>query len=125
MKKILFIICLLFSIMIISGCELNGLEDKIKKYVNAKVECTTTNQYKEKYGFGYYIEGSCTNKDEKDIEILEIEYECFDKDNNLIKSVYEDKEGMKKEETWEFNISILSSDSKDIDHCEYKDSLAW
>lgn len=121
MKKIIIIICLG---LILTGCDLD-IKSEINKIMDAKIECEITNQYREKYGFTYYIEGKCTNVDNKKYSIVSVEYECFDKDENYLESFSIDREDFEKEEVWDFTIKGLSDTSKDIDHCKYSGIIAW
>jgi len=112
-----------------SGCSLEEFDQTIrsgyKDTTRPKVSCEITKQYKEKYGYSYYIEGTCTNNSDKDYSYLQVEFICYDKEGYNLGTAWDNTSNLLKGEKWKFKAMDLSSDSDKIDHCEYHDVSGW
>lgn len=64
----------------------------------------------------YSITGKITNNNEDDVENIEIEYNLYDKDNNIIGVATAYLEGLKTGNTWKFTAEYTGANAKNITH---------
>ena len=97
------------------------VEDNMK----VKVECTTSSQYLDEYGFSYYVEGSCVNNGSKDYDYLQVEYICYDAEGNNLGTALDNTNNLLAGQTWKFKAMSMVSDDKAIDHCDFHEVTGW
>ena len=90
-----------------------------------KFSYEVTNSYKDEYGFAYYIEGTVTNKANKNYSYVQIEFICYDKSGNNLGTALDNTNNLLAKQTWKFKAMSLFSDAKNVDHCDYHEITGW
>ncbi len=127
MKKIIFsIISIFLFVMFANGCDIfDDIDKSIEDITKPKVSCTTTKQYRDKYGYSYYIEGKCVNNGSKDYDYLQVEYICYDKEGNNLGTALDNTNNLLAGQSWKFKAISLVSNAKSIDHCDFHEVSGW
>ena len=125
-KSFLFLTGILLFVIFSTGCDLIDEVDKsIEESTKPKVTCTTEKQYRDKYGYSYYIEGKCVNNGTKDYDYLQVEYICYDKEGNNLGSALDNTNNLLAGQSWKFKAMDMVSDDDIIDHCDFHEVTGW
>ena len=125
MKKMVFLVFLLLLSFFITGCSFDSYAETVKESTKPKVSCSIEKQYSDEYGYSYYVEGKCTNNDNKDYDYLQVEFVCYDKDGTNLGTAMDNTNNLLKGQTWKFKAMSLYSDTKNTDHCDYHEASGW
>jgi len=128
-KKFLFLIVLCFIIIFVSGCDFEDIDQSLKEstkdVTRPKVNCSIDNQYKDDYGFYYYIEGVCENNGSKDYDYLQVEFICYDSEGNNLGTAIDNTNNLLSGQKWKYKAMSLGADANAIDHCDYHEVTGW
>jgi len=72
----------------------------------------------------HYIEGTITNKSNKDYSYVQIEFICYDKDGNNIGTSVDNTNNLLAKQTWKFKAFGLFTNVK-ADHCDFHKITSW
>lgn len=124
-KTLLFLVCSIGILLFTSGCDIDTYIDELEESTKPNVTCNVDKQYGDKYGYSYYIEGTCTNNSDKDYDYLQIEFICYDKDGNNLGTALDNTNNLLGGQTWKYKAMSLSSDDSKVDHCDYHEVTGW
>ena len=120
-KTVLLFSSILLVSFIVCGCDIKDLTKDEKK----DIDCSVDSQYKDEYGFSYYIEGKCNNKSDNDYDYLQVEFICYDKEGNNLGTAVDNTNNLLKGQSWKFKAMFLGSNSENVDHCDYHEVTGW
>lgn len=119
MKKILLVIVPILLVFMLTGC-IESEKDEGEKF-----DYKVTKSYKDKYNVSYYVEGTVTNKKDKDYAYVQIEFICYDKKGNNLGTALDNTNNLLGNQTWKFKAMGMFTDVKNVDHCDYHEITAW
>jgi len=90
-----------------------------------KFDYEVTSQYADEYGVSYYIEGTVTNKKDKEYSYVQIEFICYDSDGNNLGTAIDNTNNLLGNQTWKFKAMFLGTGSETVDHCDYHEITNW
>ena len=126
MKKILLAFIVVISIVLLEGCSfMDDIDETIEDSTKPKVTCEVEKQYKDRYGYSYYIEGTCTNNGTKDYDYIQVECICYDKEGNNLGTAIDNMNNLLENQKWKFKATAFVDDVKKIDHCDFYEVTGW
>jgi len=128
MKNIFKLFSLTISIIILTACSsLAPLEEGMENYEEAQKEKFTLSDdygYSDDYGFAYYIEGLVKNNTDKSYSYVQVTFNVYDSEDNLLGSCWDNVNNLKENGTWKIK-AICSGDAKNIVRYELEDFTSW
>jgi len=128
-KKTLYLLFVLFISVCICGCDFEDIDQSLKESTKdatkPKVTCSIESQYRDEYGFYYYIEGVCENDGSNDYDYLQVEFICYDNNGNNLGTAMDNTNNLLSGQRWKYKAMALGADAGDIDHCEYHEVTGW
>ena len=126
---IIFFIIIFVAVVVDSGDETS---DETRK--NGNSDNITTRQEKftliESYNsdesnqYFYYIEGKIQNNRDKEYDYVQIVFNIFDKDDNMIGTCMDNNSGLNANGTWKFK-AICDYGTNDVARYELKEITGW
>ncbi len=95
-----------------------------QKPKDEKFSYTVDKSYLDSSGFAFYIEGTVTNKKDKEYSYVQIEFICYDKDGNNLGTALDNTNNLLGNETWKFKAMGMFT-NQEVDHCDYKEVSGW
>ena len=125
-KSFILLTSVLMIIILATGCEfMDEIDKSIEESSKPDVSCSTEKQYRDQYGFSYYIEGTCLNNSFEDYDYLQVEYICYDKDGNNLGTAIDNTNNLLAGQSWKFKAMGMVSDEEKIDHCDFHEVTGW
>lgn len=126
MKK--FVIVFIFLICL-TGCVyediyVNTLKDEYKNNQSEKFTLSDDYGYSDDYGFAYYIEGLVTNNTNKSYSYVQIEFNAYDSDGNLLGSCWDNINNLEPNGTWKIK-AMCSGEAKEIASYKFVEFTSW
>lgn len=87
-----------------------------------KFSYEVTKEYTDSIGT-HYIEGTVTNKLDYDYSYVEIDFVCYDKNDNNLGTAMANTNNLLGNETWKFKAMGLFEGK--VDHCVFKEVTGW
>lgn len=129
MRKYFKLTILIISIMMLVGCSYfdeldNTIKEQYNEDQNNKFTLTDDSGYADEYGFAYYIEGKVTNNTNRGYSYVQIEFNVYDSENNLLGSCWDNINNLDANGIWKIK-AICSGEAKDVDHYTLKGFSSW
>lgn len=127
MKNIVFIILTLF---ILTGCTENlydpfeYLEETIEEIENNNFTLSSDKGYADEFGIAYYIEGIVTNNTNNSYDYVQISFNAYDEDGNVIGSCWDNINNLEPNGKWKIK-AICSGEANDIKSYKLTDFTSW
>ena len=123
MKKSLSLVLLIICGAFFLGCALgsssdDGELDNSSNKKESELEISETKGYADEYGFAYYIEGKAKNKTDKKFSYVQVKFNVYDEDGNVLGSCLDNQNNVMGNETWKFK-AICSGEAKDVKSFKY------
>lgn len=90
-----------------------------------KFSYTVDSQYRDEYGWSYYIEGSVTNNKDKKYNYVQIEFICYDAEGNNLGTALDNTNNLLGNQTWKYKAMFMGSNTDAVDHCDYHEITSW
>lgn len=127
MKKI-FIVISFLCVLMLTGCSIDDvyqpLEDVVQNEENKKFTLTSDKGYADEAGFSYYIEGMVTNNTSNTYSYVQVTFNVYDKDGNVIGSCLDNINNLEGNGSWKIN-AICSGEAKDIKSYKLTGFSSW
>lgn len=127
MKKVFLVISFL-CVFMLTGCSIDDvyqpLEDAIQNDENKKFTLTSDKGYADKSGFAYYIEGTVTNNTSNTYSYVQVTFNVYDKDGNVIGSCLDNINNLEGNGLWKIK-AICSGEAKDIKSYKLTGFSSW
>ena len=124
MKKIL----LFCSLILLTGCSYDEIYQPLKETLEEnesnKFSLLSDNGYADEYGFAYYIEGTLKNNTDYNYSYVQITFNTYDQDGNIVGSCLDNMNNFDKHGTWKFE-AMCSGDSQDVKSYKLKEITSW
>lgn len=88
-----------------------------------KFSYTVDNSYSNSYA--YYIEGTVTNKTDRDYSYVSIEFICYDSAGNNLGTALDNTNNLLANQTWKYKAMFMGTDANAVDHCDYHETTSW
>lgn len=92
---------------------------------NQKVDFTVSDEKLNKDTYSATITGTVTNTTDQDKDYVQISYNLYDKDGNLIGNAYDNANSLKAGSSWKFEAYATVSDPDQIATFERGDMTSW
>lgn len=116
-NQILFIfLCFLFSFLLVA-CSFSDTNyndssnDYIQEQQKNPLEVVNSDWKSDEYGYAY-IEGIVKNNSNKEFSYVEISFNLYDKDGNIITSEFTNVTHLDPYGTWKYKVTIWPDDAK-------------
>lgn len=121
--KILFIALTSITLLTLTGC---GIEEETKnnKKEKDKFVLTEDHGYADEYGFAYYIEGVVTNKTDKEYSYVQVSFNVYDADGNVIGSCLDNVNNLEANGTWRIK-AICSGEANKVASYKLTEFTEW
>lgn len=125
---LIIVVILIIIVSVTGGAEENAKEGNVSNNNENPVEKFTyeiTQQYSDEYGLSHYIEGSVKNNRDKDYSYVQIEFVCYDSEENNLGTAIDNTNNLLGNETWKFKAIAMFSGAENIDHCDFHEITSW
>lgn len=119
MKKIFLLAIFLF---LLTGCSMDDIESELKNENDFSL--SEDRGYADKYNISYYIEGVVKNLTSKEYSYVQIEFNTYDNDGNVIGSCLDNINNFDANGTWKIK-AICSGEPSKIKSYKLKGFSAW
>ena len=123
--KWIIVIAVIILIGIIASSGGNDAEEGKNnggKKSTPKFTYNITNEYDDT--FSHYIEGTVINNKDRDYSYVQIEFICYDAEENNIGTAIDNTNNLLAKQTWKFKAMGLFTDA-DADHCDFHEVTGW
>lgn len=124
MKKTLIITSFILTLLLITGCSYEYIEEKVQEEENKKFTLIDDRGYSDEYGFAYYIEGTVRNNTSDTYSYVQIEFNAYDMEGNIVGSCYDNINNLEANGTWKIK-AICTGDAKSINNYKFIGFSSW
>lgn len=132
MKK-KFIIFVVMNLFILTGCTedlydsynpFEELKETIEENENKNFTLSSDKGYADEFGIAYYIEGIVTNNTNNSYDYVQISFNAYDEDGNIIGSCWDNINNLEPKGKWKIK-AICSGEANDIKSYKLTDFTSW
>ncbi len=119
MKKIFLLFMFIFFI---TGCSMEDIESELKNENDFTL--LEDRGYADDYFISYYIEGTVKNNSSTEYSYVQVEFNTYDADGNVVGSCLDNINNLDANGTWKIK-AICSGDAETIASYKLKGFTAW
>ena len=126
MKKILILGFVFGITLLLTGCEeiYQTIEDEVQNAQNEKFTLTDDHGYSDEYGLAYYIEGTVKNNTNHTYSYVQIQFNVYDENNNVIGSCLDNINNFEANGSWKIK-AICTGEAKDVRSYKFTSFSSW